>query len=232
MKEGFIIAIDGPVATGKGTIARLLAQKLHGFDLWTGATYRCLALYCIEHTIDLANTQNVLEVLEHVEVDIRNNTVFLNRNDVTGRINEPDVAAGSAITSSIPQVRKYMVAMQQAIAKRRLAEGIIVIAEGRDTATKAFPNAAMKIYLTARVEVRAKRRLEQFREQGQENMTIEEVLADVQLRDKRDMERITDPLVSDPTKYGYFIVDNSNMSKEETVDYIISEIHKKGLLHD
>lgn len=231
MKEGFVIAIDGPVATGKGTIAHLLADRLHAFDLWTGATYRCLALYCLENGIDLHDSKKVLGILSNVVVDIRENKVYLNGKEVTDRIVQPDVAAGSAITSSLPEVRRYMVAMQQEIAKRRLSEGIIVIAEGRDTATKAFPDAAMKIYLTAKVEVRAKRRLAQLIEKG-EHMTVEQVLEEIKLRDKRDMERETDPLVSDPTQYGYFIVDNSDMTEEETIEFIITKLHKKGLLHD
>ena len=146
MHNGFVIAIDGPVATGKGTLAHTLAEKLYALDLWTGATYRGLAFYCIEQKIDLKNQQAVIAALPQISFQFSEGKVLLNGRDVTEKITTPEVAAGSAIVSSIPEVRKHMVQVQQQIAKQILQTGKIVVAEGRDTATRVFPDAAMKIY--------------------------------------------------------------------------------------
>lgn len=231
MQPGFIIAIDGPVAAGKGTIAPLLAHRLDGFYLWTGAMYRCLALFCIEHGIDSADTDHVVQSAEAIasEINFIGTHVHLKEREVTHQLKEVQVARLASIVAAIPQVREIMVSRQQEIGAQKVAEGLIVVAEGRDTGTRVFPTAQLKIFLTATAQVRAKRRLRQYHEQG-EILTYEEVLKDTQERDRRDQTRATDPLVKDPKKHGYVIVNDSDESKEETLKDIMSELEKKGLI--
>lgn len=230
MDKGFIIAIDGPVAAGKGTIAPALAKTLHGFYLYTGATYRCLALYCLENAVAVTDEKAVIAVLPHVQIDLEEHKVMLNGKDVTERIKEVDVARAVFKVAAFPTVREKMVARQQEIANERIEEGKIIVIEGRDTATVVFPDASLKVFLTAETSVRAKRRLAQFESAGNKKLSLQQVVEDIQLRDKEDTERSADPLVMDPQNHGYFLVDNSYLSEEETVQIIIDELKRRKLV--
>lgn len=231
-QKGFVIAMDGPVAAGKGTVAPALAVHLGGFYLYTGATYRALALYCIQHHIDVTDREAVLTALEKVDVDLYDHTVILNGQDITEAIRRADVANAVPKVALLPEVRKKMVALQQSIANKRIAEGRIVVIEGRDTATVVFPDAPIKIFLTASAEIRARRRLEQYQSQGMTEATFEHVLNDLQERDRQDMEREVDPLVSDPEAHGYTVVDNGSLNEEQTIDTIVQLIRERNLFND
>ncbi len=111
--EGFIIAIDGPVASGKGTIAPLLADRLQGFYLQTGAMYRAVALYCIEHNIDLTDAKAIAEHLPKIKISFLNGRIFLNGKDVTDKIRDEKVAYASSIVATIPEVRAFLVRKQR-----------------------------------------------------------------------------------------------------------------------
>jgi len=231
VKKGFIIAIDGPLASGKGTIAKKLAAVLQGVDLYTGAMYRSLALFCINNEINLDNTQEVINQLQKVSVSYVDGKIELNGNDVTSAIQESAVAEGASVVGVIPEVRKELVARQQIIGNQERSHGKIVIVEGRDIGTVVFPDAALKIYLTASETVRAQRRFAQHKNNG-DKRSFEEMLADVKVRDERDTKRETDPLASNPEKLGYFVLDNSNLNEKETVDAIIAELRRRNLIHD
>ncbi len=229
MPKGFVIAIDGPVAAGKGTVASKLADDLQGFYLYTGGTYRSLALAGIQKGIDLNDAQEVIALLKNVIIEFKEKQIFLNGVDVTERIKEPDTANGSSVVAALPEVRKQMVHVQRAVAEEKIAEGEIVVIEGRDTATIVFPDAALRVFLTATDVVRAKRRLKQYQEQG-DTRDFDQVLADVRERDKRDTERAMDPLASNPEALGYFILDDSAMDEKDTLESIKSELNKRNLL--
>lgn len=226
MDKGFAIAIDGPVAAGKGTIAPRLAKKLDGFYLYTGAMYRCLALFALKKGVDVSDNNSIISLLPEVNIEFKNDSVILNGKDVTEKIKEEEIASGSSKVAVIPQVREHMVKTQQEIAKKFIEEGKIVVAEGRDTGTKVFPNAKLKIFLTAKQEIRTDRRLAQLREQGNIKITYREELGEVKKRDKRDSERQTDPLISEPEKFDYFVLDNSNLSEDETLDILIKKVRE------
>src|SRR5690349_8682787 len=133
LEEKLAIAIDGPVAAGKGTIASLLAQKLPGFHLYTGAMYRCVALYCLTQNISLTDKQAVIQALPAIDVDFDDeNHVLLNGADITERIKMRDVANATPKVAAFAEVRAAMVAVQQKIGYKKMAKGKIVIAEGRD----------------------------------------------------------------------------------------------------
>lgn len=231
MKKGFVVAIDGPVASGKGTIARKLSEQVKGFDLYTGAMYRSLALFCLENNIDISHPDEVEKALSQFSIDLTDTQVILNGRDVTERIKEKDAASMSAHVSPYPFVRHAMVKRQQEIAEREIQNGKIVIAEGRDTGTVVFPHADLKLYLTASDEVRARRRYDQYQHQG-DARSFQDVLQEIKERDRRDMTRETDPLVSDPEEKGYIILDNSSISEEQTVQAITDKLKKRNLLHD
>ena len=231
MKNGFIIAIDGPLASGKGTIAKRLATVLHGIDLYTGAMYRGLALFCLEHGIDMHDAPLVIEQLPKITFRYQEDKIFLNDVDVTQKIQEPDPAAGSSVVGVIPEVRRDFVKRQRAIGLEQMQGGTIVIVEGRDIGTVVFPDAALRLYLTASEDIRAKRRLAQYQVQDA-SWTFEKVLQSIHERDARDKGRETDPLASNPEELGYTVLDNSDMDEQQTIDTIITMLKERNLLDD
>lgn len=228
MPQGFAIAIDGPVASGKGTIAKKLSQELQAFYLYSGGMYRAVALACIQKGLDVTNPEQVIRTLANSDITIRSDHhIILNGQDVTERITESDTASGGSIIAVIPHVRKVLVKRQQEIAHKVIASGNIVVAEGRDTGTVVLPESALKIFLTASPEVRAKRRLTQYNEPASE---FEKTLAAVKERDARDSGRKIDPLSVNPEADGYVIIDNSAMTEEETVVVIKGELRERNLI--
>lgn len=229
--KGFSIAIDGPVASGKGTLALALAKRLDGFFLNTGAMYRSLALLAFEKGVDFNDEEEVLKLLPLVNVDLRDGKVFLNGKDVTDEIKKPEPDKGSSIVAVYKKVREVMVSKQQELANKNIEMGKIVIGEGRDAGTRVLPNASLKIYLTADIQIRAKRRQELYKSKGVIK-TFEEVLEEAKIRDERDSQREIDPLPSDPEKLGYWILDNSMQTEEESINVIMDELKRRGLLND
>lgn len=230
IQKGFAIAIDGPVAAGKGTVAGLLAEKLHGFHLYTGAMYRCLALYCLEEQVDPSNKEAVVEALSKIWFDLDHNSVVLNGKDVTERIKERDITTLVPTVAAIREVREEMVKRQREIGLRMIEKGYIVLTDGRDAATKIFPDAKLKLFLTASPEVRAKRRFEQLGGEQNKEISYEKILEETKQRDYEDTHRSASPLVSEPEKYGYFVVNDSDQSEEQTITVIMNELRKEGAI--
>ncbi len=231
MTKAFSIAIDGPVAAGKGTIAIDLTNRLDGFYIYTGAMYRCVALLCLQRGINLEDEAQVLTVLSDINMEFQGGKVLLNGNDITQRIKEPDAARGSSFVSRHKKVRADLVIKQQEIAKKAIESGQIVIADGRDIGTVVLPDAAVKIFLTANVDVRIERELGRYREQGIIK-DRESIIEEIKQRDERDFNRDIDPLPANPQALGYWVLDNSSQSEGETVGIIMQELKKKGLLND
>ena len=228
MPQGFAIAIDGPLASGKGTVAKKLSKELNGFYLYSGGMYRSVALACINAGRDLTNPEEVISVLGKLSITIgEDHRIILNGKDVTERIAEPDTASGGSIIAVIPHVRKVLVKRQQEIAHAEIEKGKIVVAEGRDTGTAVFPDAALKIYLTATPEVRARRRLVQY---NQSEAAFEKLVQSVKERDERDSNRKIDPLPSDPESLGYVVIDNSHWEEAQTLARIKEELRKRQLI--
>lgn len=223
------IAIDGPVASGKGDIAGRLAKELNLTYIYTGAMYRMLALACIQEGVSTKDGQAVSSVLQKVSMSLlpptRESThpfiAVLNGLDVTERIFKQDVAIGSSDVGIIPDVRAWMVKNQQEMAK-----GKSVVMEGRDIGLRALPEAQLKIFLTATLEERAHRRWLQFKEKGIEK-SREEVLEDTKLRDHQDTTRDTDPLQKLPDAWE---LDTTGMTQEQVVARIKEELKKRNLL--
>lgn len=223
--KNFIVAIDGPVGSGKGTLAVALAKKLNALYVYTGGMYRALALKCLRENIDIENEEEVLKVLNDTEIKLGpteyTTRVFLDGEDVSSEIFSPKVGQAVPIVAAHKRVRQEMVERQ----KKLIEEGVVII-EGRDIATHVSPDANIKIYLTADLETRAKRRLTQF-EKRDVSISLEEVKKEVESRDKKDMERAASPLtiVGDA-----IVIDTTNDTIDQTVDKVMERLKEKGLL--
>ena len=161
----FIVAIDGPAGAGKGTITKLVGEKLGLINIDTGATFRCVTLNMLQEQIDIQEEDKIKEMLDKINIKMEpNGKIFLNGEDVTRRIRENDVNNFVSPVSVLPIVRNKLLEVQ-----RSIAEGKNVIMEGRDIGTVVFPNADVKIYLDATAEERAKR---SFAKSGKGNRII------------------------------------------------------------
>lgn len=229
-KKAFVIAIDGPVASGKGTVSAKLAHDLSGFYLATGAMYRAVALYCLENKIDIGDQDKVVAASAQSEIVMVDNVVLLNGEDITEKIKKQDVANAASVIALFPKVRAQLVLKQQETAKIAVAGGKIVVSEGRDTGTIVFPDSPFKVYLTATKETRAARRLGQYQENGQ-RVTLEEVMEEIVERDKRDTERVADPLPKNPEQLGYFVLDTTSLTEEQTLQALTSELERRSLIN-
>jgi CMP/dCMP kinase len=222
MSKGFSIAIDGPVAAGKGTIAPIVAKRLDGIYLDTGAMYRCVTLYCLRNNIDLDIPSQIESALSKIDIDMTRNNVFLNNEDVTDKIRTKEIDFRVSKVAGIAKVREVLILQQKKIANKNLDAGIAFVAEGRDIATKVIPNADLKIFLTADAKIRAMRRLKQKQEKN-EHLDLDKVLESVIKRDMQDIE-VNKTLVKHPEQFGYVILDNSNMDEEQTINFILDRV--------
>ena len=215
----FIVAIDGPAGSGKGTITKIVGEKLNLVNIDTGATFRCVALNMIQKNVSMNDEENLEKLLKEIDIEIKTNgKIYLNGEDVTKRIRENDVNSLVSPISVIPMVRNRLLEIQ-----RKIAKGKDVIMEGRDIGTVVFPNADVKIYLDATAEERAKRRVLQNKENGIAS-SYNEVLAGIKDRDKRDSTRKIAPL---KRAEDAIYVDTTNMNIENVVKEIVNIIKDK-----
>ncbi len=210
--NNIIIAIDGPAGSGKGTLAKALAEKFNLVNIDTGATYRCVALKTLQNNISLDETDKIIEISKNIDIDLKQDgKVFLDGIDVTKEIRSKEVTTIVSPISSIVEVRKNLVDIQ-----RKIAEGKNVVMEGRDITTVVFPNATYKFYLDASLESRAKRRYKENIEKGID-MTYEEVYDNIEKRDYNDMHKEVGSLTrTDDQIY----IDTTNLTVEEEVEII------------
>ena len=218
----FIVAIDGPAGTGKGTIAKLVAKEFGFMNVDTGAMFRCVTLAMIRENIGLSQSEKIEKLLNEIKIELKEENgeqvVFLNGEDVTNQIRTPEINSFISDISKIPQVRTKLLELQ-----RKIAQGKNVVMEGRDIGTTVFPNADVKIYLDASSEERARRRVIQNEEKGIV-MTYEEVLESVKRRDKEDSERKISPLKKADDA---ILVDITNLTTDEVAQKIYSIIKEK-----
>lgn len=208
----FNIAIDGPAGAGKSTIAKTLAKELGYVYVDTGAMYRAMAYYFLQQGIDKDDEAAITAAADGADVTIRYEDgaqqVLLNGENVTGSLRTEQVGNMASATSVYPAVRTKLVALQQ-----KLAQTTDVIMDGRDIGTCVLPQAQVKIYLTASVETRAKRRYNELLEKG-EPADLEKIAADIEARDYRDMHREMSPLRQAEDAV---LVDSSEMNIDEVV---------------
>jgi cytidylate kinase len=211
-----IIAIDGPVGSGKSTVARRLAALMGYVYVDTGAMYRALALKAIRRGVALEDAAGLEELARGTRIDLRaqdgTQQVFLDGEDVTAAIRSPECSQASSKIAVVPGVRKVLVAEQ-----RRAGEQGGVVMEGRDIGSVVFPDADLKIFLTASPEVRAERRWREHQQKG-DAVTLERTLEEIHERDQRDRERATSPLVRAKDAV---VVDSTAMDAEEVARLVM-----------
>jgi cytidylate kinase len=216
VKDKFIIAIDGPVGSGKSTVARRVAEMLGYTHLDSGAMYRAVGLKALRAGVPLDSPERLSELAGAARIDLvpRDGKlrVLLDGEDVTESIRTPEVSHAASVVAVVPGVRHPMVAEQ-----RRAGERGGVVMEGRDIGSVVFPHADLKIFLDASPEVRASRRQRELQEKG-ERMEFDRVLAEVHQRDQRDRERKMSPLVRAEDAV---TLDNTAMDAEETARVIV-----------
>ena len=214
----FIVAVDGPSGTGKGTITKLVAEKFNFQYIDTGAMYRCVTLKLLNEKIDANDTEKIEKILKEIKIDLKGTSVFLDGKDVSKKIREEDVNNNVSQISHIPIVRTMMVELQ-----RRMSEGKNFILDGRDIGTNVFPNAEVKIFLDASVEERAQRRYKQNQENGID-ITLDEIKKNIEFRDNNDKN----------SKVGTFkmaedaiYIDTTNLSINQVKNKVFKIIKKK-----
>lgn len=214
---GYNIAIDGPAGAGKSTIAKLIAKELGYVYVDTGAMYRALAIHFLKQGLTPEDTEKIKEACKGAKVTLQYENgvqqVYLNGENVTGMLREEAVGNMASVSSAIGEVRAQLLELQ-----RELARTKDVVMDGRDIGTNILPNADVKVYLTASVEERARRRYTELQEKGIA-CNLDEIAHDIEERDTRDMNREIAPLkqAEDAT-----FVDSSNMSIDEVVQAIIN----------
>jgi cytidylate kinase len=216
-----IVAIDGPAGAGKSTVAKRLAKELGYTYMDTGAMYRAFALKARRDGIDLEKEDALRSALAGTGVELMEKDgqqkVLLDGRDVTTEIRTPEMSQWASKISALKPVRERMVELQRAMGARG---GIVV--EGRDIGTVVFPNAEVKIFLTARPEERGRRRFAELKGQGKE-VTLEETLGEMKQRDHRDQDRDVAPLRQADDAVA---VDSTGMSVDQVVETIMKEIKK------
>lgn len=217
-----IIAIDGPSASGKSTLAKDLAAKLGYAYVDSGAMYRAVTLFFLKHNIPLDHIEAIQHALEHITIrferDERGNRTFLNGKDVEDAIRQMEVSELVSPVSAIPAVRVAMVQQQQALGSQK---GIVM--DGRDIGTVVFPDAELKFFVTADLEARAQRRYTELMKKN-ESVTFEEVLENLRDRDRIDSTRTTSPLRKAEDA---FEMDNTHLSREAQLKLAMDLVQQK-----
>ena len=219
---GFIVAVDGTAGSGKGSVTKVVAERLNLVTIDTGAMYRSVALAMLEQKIGLEDTEKIAKILKDIKIEFvdegTEKKVFLNGKDVTLQIRSKEVTEFVSPVATIKIVREHMAELQ-----REMAKSIDVIMEGRDIGTNVFPNADVKIYLDASAEERAERRFRQNKENGID-IPFEEILKNVKERDYIDSHREIAPLTKAPDAV---YIDSTGMSIEEEAEAVIKVINEK-----
>lgn len=217
------IAIDGYSSCGKGTLAKQLAQTLGYVFIDSGAMYRAVTLYLLENDIDIADENAISEALNHIQLEFcpsnENNRfeIHLNGRNVESVIREIHIASKVSFVAKISAVRKKLVQMQQQIGENK---GVVM--DGRDIGTVVYPNAELKIFMTASNEVRAKRRFKEMIAAGKE-VTLEEVSSNLIERDSIDSSRDDSPLTLNNS---YHLLDNSDMTPTQQFELAMSWVNE------
>ena len=214
-----IIAIDGPAATGKSTTAKALAKRLGFTYLDTGAMYRAITLLILQKKVQISENFALISLLKKFDLKFQQHEkqilVILNGEDVSNEIRRLDVTKYVSEVSALPAVRKSLVKIQRKIAKDKDC-----VMEGRDIGTVVFPDAEVKFYVVADYDVRAKRRLLDFKKLGEEK-SIDELIEELKNRDKYDSEREHSPLLK---ANDAIEVDTTNLTIEEQVNFMFKKV--------
>jgi len=225
MKKNIVIAIDGFSSCGKSTVAKALAKKLNFIYIDSGAMYRAVTLYFLRNKVDLNDAEAVKHALSNIHLNFltkdAQTVITLNDEDVSEEIRQMPVAEKVSTVSAIKAVRTEMVKQQQ-----RMGKSGNIVMDGRDIGTVVFPNADLKLFMTADPEIRAARRYDELIAKG-ENVKMEEIFDNLAFRDHQDTTRVESPLIQAPDAV---VLDNSHINQEEQLEFVLS--HLKPLLRN
>ena len=220
-----IITIDGPSGSGKGTVSRLIASKLAFNYLDSGALYRALSVSSARHGVNLRNIKGLVDLVEHMDVrfemDYGNFQMFLDEINVTDEMRTEDAGVRASKIAFYPEIRESLLKRQ-----RKFAFGVGLVADGRDMGTVVFPEADLKIYLTASIEERAQRRYKELIDKG-EDVSLPALARQVRDRDARDMNREVSPLIAADDAV---TIDTSEMSVARVLNSIFELVRAKRLI--
>lgn len=213
------IAIDGPAGAGKSTVAKAVAKKFGYIYVDTGALYRSIGVNALKHGVETTDKEKVVALLPQTNVELKYidgaQRVFLNGEDVSEEIRFPEASMAASNVSAIPEVREFLLELQQEMAKQ-----YNVVMDGRDIGTVILPNAQFKFFLTASAEVRADRRYKELKEKGID-VDYNALLEEIKQRDYNDSHRETAPLKQADDA---ILIDSSNLTLEESIEAIASRI--------
>ncbi len=219
MSNNIVIAIDGYSSCGKSTLAKALAKKLHFIYIDSGAMYRAVTLYFLRHNIDLQNHEQVVEALKDIHLNFHSRDyqthITLNDEEVSEEIRQMPVSDSVSAVSAIREVRHEMVKQQQ-----RMGRSKNIVMDGRDIGTTVFPDAQLKIFMTADPKVRAERRYKELCVKNPD-ITLEDVFENLAHRDYQDTTRTESPLVRAKDA---IVLDNTNMTPEEQLQYALDKV--------
>ncbi len=222
VRDNFIIAIDGFSSCGKSTVAKALAKALDFVFVDSGAMYRAVTLYFLRHHINISHIEEVLMALANIHIDFipkKDSTqILLNNEDISEEIRLMEISNKVSEVSAIKEVREAMVAQQQQLGAKKN-----IVMDGRDIGTTVFPDADLKIFMTASPIVRAQRRYDELVSKG-ERVTLEEVMANLAHRDHIDSTRKESPLRQAEDAV---VLDNSNLTQKEQLQFVVEEYNKR-----
>lgn len=218
------IAIDGPSGSGKSTLAKGVAKKLNIMYLDTGAMYRACGLAAILKGVSPRDEASVSKMLDNTKIEVKfidgSQHMYIDGEDLTGSIRTPEVSVAASDISALGVVRSKMVDMQRQIAKAQT-----FVLDGRDIGSNVLPNAKYKFFLTADASKRAERRLAELNQRGDFSQSYEEVLRDIEYRDKQDSERANAPLVKVKDAIE---IDTTVISIEQTLETLLSNLNESA----
>ena len=211
--DRLVIAIDGPSGSGKSTVGKAIARRLGYLYIDSGAVYRAVGYRALEANTPLEDAASIAELARRANITLEGDPdrlrVLLDGRDVSEQIRLPAASHASSVVATISEVRETVVEKL-----REMARYGGVVMDGRDIGTKVFPDAGVKLFLDASIEVRARRRCEEERERGRD-VTLEEIKAELEARDRRDRERAATPLVKAPDAV---LIDTSDLSLEDVME--------------
>lgn len=221
MNKNIVIAIDGYSSCGKSTLAKALAKRLNFIYIDSGAMYRAVTLYFLRNNIEIQNQESVKSALKNIHIDFQtvdNQTIItLNGEDISKEIRQMHVAEKVSSVSAIKEVRMEMVRQQQ-----RMGESGSIVMDGRDIGTVVFPNADLKLFMTAEPQIRAERRYNELISKG-EKVNKEEIFANLAQRDLQDTTRKESPLVQ---AVDAIVLDNSHINEEQQLAFAMNYVQK------
>jgi cytidylate kinase len=225
--ESLVIAMDGPSGSGKSSVSRAVAEALGIRYLDTGAMYRAMTFWMLQHGIDIADPVAVAAAADRPvlfsDTDPKAPGITVDGHDVSGPIRTPEVTNAVSAVSAVPAVRSRLVAMQQAIIARCCADDGGIVVEGRDIGTVVAPDAPVKIFLTASAEARAGRRSAEFTAAGAANVSVEATQADLTRRDTLDSSRTVAPLLQAPDAVE---LDTTTMDREQVIAAVLAQVRR------